>query len=679
MPSYKINIDKKVLRILGSQLYGDTPSIIAELVQNAYDSDARRVWITLNTKDDNTIIVQDDGIGMTPDDVNDRFLNIGADRRDLYPESPSGRKVLGRKGIGKLAVFSLSRVIEIFSTKDSKIAACRLDYDEITLNNADPETLPEKDFDIDEAFLSVQGTGTKIVLKDIRKDISKSFNYIVNRLSRTFDVNDEELGIFVRKNDSDFFKLSRMDINFFEYMDSIITFGNKYSSKIDLIRDNGISQNYKYVTRYETLCETNDRFRKMPFQIEVLDKAGKAVIADFRFEGWIGTIHERASFKELVSKEYQDGASADQEKTKITISDNRITIFSRGKIGEFDILPKVQTNRIADAYVVGELYADVFEDDRYADMAISNRRGYDESDSRYGYLIDLVREVVKFITREKEKINKKKKDEEDEKESQKIKAAFEQRSQKTMKVIEAKFTEEEKRDFDETANQFSRAVQCGRHTKKIFISHKSECRLFGELIVRCFELVGVDPKENIIFTSVPELGVPFNRDIYDYLKDCFRDDLYVIFIFSRSFYNSNICISETGAAWATNKKYCNVVVDIGFGDIDKPINGNQIGVRLNPITEESKFQLTALINDVLGSMEFAPIPDSVQIRNAVERAILEFKSSLVVPDYLPNRKFLAIPKCPICNTGMMLSMKGGAALECSCSNCNEKIEGELSM
>ena len=121
------------------------------------------------------------------------------------------------------------------------------------------------------------------------------------------------------------------------------------------------------------------------------------------------------------------------------------------------------------------------------------------------------------------------------------------------------------------------------------------------------------------------------------------------------------------------------MVDIGFGDIDKPINGNQIGVRLNPITEESKFQLTALINDVLGSMEFAPIPDSVQIRNAVERAILEFKSSLVVPDYLPNRKFLAIPKCPICNTGMMLSMKGGAALEYSCSNCNEKIEGELSM
>lgn len=71
--------------------------------------------------------------------------------------------------------------------------------------------------------------------------------------------------------------------------------------------------------------------------------------------------------------------------------------------------------------------------------------------------------------------------------------------------------------------------------------------------MRCFELVGMDVKKNIIFTSMPELGVPHGRDIYDYLKDCFRDDLYVIFLFSRSFYNSNVCIAETGAAWATNK------------------------------------------------------------------------------------------------------------------------------
>lgn len=42
MSVYKINIDKKVLRLLGAQLYGDTPSIISELVQNAYGADATK-------------------------------------------------------------------------------------------------------------------------------------------------------------------------------------------------------------------------------------------------------------------------------------------------------------------------------------------------------------------------------------------------------------------------------------------------------------------------------------------------------------------------------------------------------------------------------------------------------------------------------------------------------------
>lgn len=70
MQSYRINIDKKVLRLLGAQLYGDTPSIISELVQNAYDADAKSVWITINTTNPSTIIVQDNGIGMTPEEIN---------------------------------------------------------------------------------------------------------------------------------------------------------------------------------------------------------------------------------------------------------------------------------------------------------------------------------------------------------------------------------------------------------------------------------------------------------------------------------------------------------------------------------------------------------------------------------------------------------------------------------
>lgn len=383
MHSYRINIDKKVLRLLGAQLYGDTPSIISELVQNAYDADAKVVWITINTSTPNTIVVSDNGIGMTPDEVNERFLNIGQDRRNLYPSSPNGRKVLGRKGIGKLAVFSLAKVVDVFSVKDGQVAACRLDFDAITLHDADPETLDDELAVFSPDYLSEAGTGTRIVLRNIQKDISRSLNYIINRLMRTFDVNSNDFKIYIRKNSEEYKELSRKQLDFFEYMDTVITFGDAYAPKIDSVLGNNIQEKYKYTARYEDLCAER-KFQSMPYQISVIDKVGNPVERNFSFSGWIGTVQERPSFKKFV---IEDQVEKGKTKFEVSLTDNRITVFSRGKIGEFDILPKVQTNRIADANVIGEVYVDMFEDDDLSDMAISNRRGYDETDQRYVQLI----------------------------------------------------------------------------------------------------------------------------------------------------------------------------------------------------------------------------------------------------------------------------------------------------
>lgn len=68
MDEYKIKLDRSVLKQLGSQLYGDTPSVIAELVANSYDADAKNVWITVDTSQNN-IYVEDDGKGMTAQDI----------------------------------------------------------------------------------------------------------------------------------------------------------------------------------------------------------------------------------------------------------------------------------------------------------------------------------------------------------------------------------------------------------------------------------------------------------------------------------------------------------------------------------------------------------------------------------------------------------------------------------
>ena len=676
MHSYKINIDKKVLRLLGAQLYGDTPSIISELVQNAYDADATAVWITINTSSSNTIIVQDNGIGMTPDEINSRFLNIGQDRRFAYPVSPNGRKVLGRKGIGKLAVFSLAKVIDVYSIKDGEIAACRLDFDAITLYDGDPITLDESRVPIESDYLSENGTGTEIVLQNIQKDVSRSLNYIVNRLMRTFDVNSSEFKIYVRKNNESYKELTRKDLNFFEYMDTVITFGETFASKIDEINQNSISDKYKYTKRYEDIC-TEKKFQIMPYQITVLDKAGNTVERNFSFSGWIGTMHERPSFKKFITESYEVEGKT---KFEVSLTDNRITVFSRGKIGEFDILPKTQTNRIADAYVIGEVYADIFEDDDLADMAISNRRGYDETDQRYVQLIRIITEVVSFITRRKEDINKQKKKDSELKGANSIKARFTSQSPKTHQAIKEKFSPDEQKDFQEELFQFGRAINLASGTKRIFISHKTECAVFGKFLVRCFELIGINVRESIIFTSMPELGVPYDQDVYDYLKDCFRDDLYVIFLFSRSFYNSNVCIAETGAAWATNKKYSNVVIDMGFGGIDKPINNSQIGVSLADLeAEDLQFKLRCLIKNSLEATGFTPMPDDTAIDVAINLALTEYKETLVPPAYFPQRRYLATPICPKCSSQMQLKVDEDNNLTyvCIARNCQHKLPAEI--
>ena len=59
---YKLNIDPRILELLGPSLYTNIYYIIAELIANAYDADAHNVYIIDN---ETNITVEDDGNGMS--------------------------------------------------------------------------------------------------------------------------------------------------------------------------------------------------------------------------------------------------------------------------------------------------------------------------------------------------------------------------------------------------------------------------------------------------------------------------------------------------------------------------------------------------------------------------------------------------------------------------------------
>ncbi|MEM0134414.1 MAG: ATP-binding protein [Thermoplasmatales archaeon] len=159
-PKYKMVISRTTISNLGIKLYDKVSSVVAELVANSFDADAELVKIELpawsryldsleqdHSLEDNLvkIVVEDDGNGMTVDEVNEHYLKIGTNPRSDPNRGEftktKRRKRMGHKGIGKLAPFGICKKIEVITaggnitTKDNKTGFVRshfiLNYDEI--------------------------------------------------------------------------------------------------------------------------------------------------------------------------------------------------------------------------------------------------------------------------------------------------------------------------------------------------------------------------------------------------------------------------------------------------------------------------------------------------------------------------------------------------------------------
>lgn len=679
MDEYRIHLDRHVLRQLGSQLYGDTPSVIAELVANSYDADAKNVWITVDTKS-NTLSVEDDGKGMTAADINNSFLNIGYDKREGNNTTASGRKIMGRKGIGKLAAFSLTNQVIVASSKENKKCGCILDFKRI-VDGEEPEALEPENIIFSSDRLSPEGTGTRIELVGVKKRVALSYRFIVNKLIRTFDVNDEDFTVHIRRQNSAFVQLRRAELDFFSIMDTILTIGNEHASKIDLVRKNNIPEKYKHIITYNeflSLQKGKNKLQAFPYEIEVEDTDGNEVKANFTLNGWIGTVSALPELRGLTEALI---ASDDEEEDKVTISDNRISLYSRGKLGEYDILAKVKNNRNSEAYVIGELFVDIFEDDNLTDMAISNRRGYEEGDPRYTETIKIVKRLLGYIVGQKDLVSKKRKDDENQEEINKIKEDLSHRS-RSREIFERSLSAEERNVVQEENMQFTRTITSDKSTKKIFISHNSKLKIYGQFIVDVLEAYGIDVRSDVIYTSDRRLGVPQGRDIYDYLKECFREELMVVFLFSKAFYDSNVCISEAGAAWATNQNCLNVVIDIGFNDIEKPSNNALSSIKLSNLhDEEQRITLEEFFSTIISTGLHQPV-DMDKLKDSIQKMIDGEKycdAKMDHPDlFVPTRKFLPAPNCPKCKNPMRI-IRNGEDLLFQCINVSCKEELPLSI
>ena len=105
--------DVSTFRLLGRELITDRITALFELVKNCYDANAENVQLTFEKLNplcpDSRIIIEDDGLGMTFEDIRDKWMVIGTSskRRNRTSPSPYNRIVAGKKGVGRFAVDKL--------------------------------------------------------------------------------------------------------------------------------------------------------------------------------------------------------------------------------------------------------------------------------------------------------------------------------------------------------------------------------------------------------------------------------------------------------------------------------------------------------------------------------------------------------------------------------------------
>jgi len=339
-----MQLSLNVLNHLGINLYSNVPSVLSEAVANSYDADATEVNIFCD-QDKDEIIIEDNGIGMTLKDINDKFLCVGYQKRKEGEALSAifSRPVMGRKGIGKLSLLSIADEISIYTIKDSDENAFKISKRDIeeNISNAknqyNPAPIPFVKFG--------KESGTRIVLNGLKKNITRTPEYLKKRLARRFGFKADNFKILINSSE-----ITIKDRDYFSKLEFLWPIGN---------------------TEKDSFKDFNNVKIQNPLNDDlVID--GK----NYKIKGWIGTFESSGELKD----------------------DNKISILCRNKLAQEDILSSFNEAGLYATYLIGEIHADFLDLDEEEDIATSSRQQIREDDERFKKLLSYIYdEILKQI------------------------------------------------------------------------------------------------------------------------------------------------------------------------------------------------------------------------------------------------------------------------------------------
>jgi len=345
---YKLSLDLRVLDHLGIKLYSNAAAVLSEAVANAWDADADNVTVNIAPLQ---ITIEDDGIGMSLKEINDRFLNVGYDKLAVEGDtSRKGRDFMGRKGIGKLALFSIAEKIDIHTRKGKEEHAFRMATDKVKMAiQAGNDYFPEQ------ITFAGPKQGTKIVLTDLKKKrTGTTVGALRKRIARRFSVighKDAKGNEFsVEINGTPVGNEDREDLRAVEFL---WEFGKRKIS--------------------DGACPNLMQRFTVP---DIVDSAHPT----WKVRGWLGAADEPKTLK------HDEAGSL-----------NGIVVLARGRLIQENILDKLNYSRILVSYLTGQVEADFLASKGSEDIATSDRQRVIEDDERYVALIDFLRKTLVSI------------------------------------------------------------------------------------------------------------------------------------------------------------------------------------------------------------------------------------------------------------------------------------------
>ncbi len=542
---YKLNIDARILELLGPNLYTNIYYVLAELIANAYDADAKNVYIVSNRDE---IIVEDDGHGMSYNsgDVK-KFLNVAAISRTNNEDSSSrsGRRMkMGRKGVGKLAALSISENVDVMTIANGEKSGFVLSRHPNEDNNLTPISEDKITFNF------ITENGTAIVMKNPQYRLHRTLFSIRRNLLKIFPLVNDDFRIHIIRG-SDELIIDNFDQSIMSELNTLITLGDDFKCLKDLVDPD-------FPERKADLIEVR-KTKEIP--VTMKDCNGFEHEYTIKINGWIGTYKSTRGRKAEVTD----------------FPDNFISLYANKKLGEFNILPIVGQNKLAEVYVVGQLHIDIFELSELPDMALSNRQGYKSDDKRYELVCEYVRkelleDIIKkrsiYIDLKKKKTDKEKVDRLKHDEAQLKQNIDRYRKKASEDVVEAL----SKINKDISTRDIEKIVQdslnknsldlglkpiIDSQKRKILISQTLPDKAFADVVYQMLIYNNV-PQEEILYTNCDNEAsrIPEGEKVYNYLKEFFVDSystrkIYVIFVTSENTKNSWGAITEVGAAWIT--------------------------------------------------------------------------------------------------------------------------------